>query len=316
MDLSAWDFGGQQIYHATHQFFLTNRSLFLLLWNSRLGWEQGRLRYWLDIITARAPESPILLVATHADSSERPVDLPIDDLRREYPRVVDNIAIDNETRSGKGDLLTCLGQEAANLPLMGAEWPTTWLKAADKLRKSPEKQVTPRGMWSTMASAGVEDSTQQRYIATALHQLGDILYYSDDPELSQTVVLRPEWVNEFICKILDSHEVTKRNGVLTRETVNMLWSDLDRGLRDYFLSMMDKYDLSYRIDGGTGASADVSLVVERLSWNAPPYQEAWEELLSQPGASEIKVQYRLNTLFNWQFEALHLQPFSRYSTMA
>ena len=61
MRLSAWDFGGQQIYHATHQFFLTNRSLFLLLWSSRAGWEQGNLRYWLDIITARAPESPIVL---------------------------------------------------------------------------------------------------------------------------------------------------------------------------------------------------------------------------------------------------------------
>jgi len=27
MELNCWDFGGQQIYHATHQFFLTNRSL-------------------------------------------------------------------------------------------------------------------------------------------------------------------------------------------------------------------------------------------------------------------------------------------------
>jgi internalin A len=28
MTLNTWDFGGQEIYHATHQFFLTNRSLF------------------------------------------------------------------------------------------------------------------------------------------------------------------------------------------------------------------------------------------------------------------------------------------------
>ena len=65
MSLHAWDFGGQQIYHATHQFFLTDRSLFVLLWNSRLGWEQGKLQYWLDIIKARAPGSPVILVATH-----------------------------------------------------------------------------------------------------------------------------------------------------------------------------------------------------------------------------------------------------------
>ena len=55
MHLVSWDFGGQDIYHATHQFFLTDRSLFLLLWNARQGWEQAKLHYWLDIIKARAP---------------------------------------------------------------------------------------------------------------------------------------------------------------------------------------------------------------------------------------------------------------------
>ena len=28
--LNVWDFGGQEIYHATHQFFLTRRSLYLV----------------------------------------------------------------------------------------------------------------------------------------------------------------------------------------------------------------------------------------------------------------------------------------------
>ena len=105
MRLSTWDFGGQEIYHATHQFFLTSRSLFLLLWNSRLGWEQGRLHYWLDIIKSRAPESPVILIATHADASQRPVDLPLDDLRREYPQIAASLIVDNETRRGIDEVL-------------------------------------------------------------------------------------------------------------------------------------------------------------------------------------------------------------------
>ena len=75
IQLNAWDFGGQEIYHATHQFFLTNRSLFLLAWNARHGYEQGKLYYWLDAIQARAPESPVILVATHLD--QRDADLPL-----------------------------------------------------------------------------------------------------------------------------------------------------------------------------------------------------------------------------------------------
>ena len=35
LTLNVWDFGGQQIYHTTHQFFMTRRSLYLLVWNAR-----------------------------------------------------------------------------------------------------------------------------------------------------------------------------------------------------------------------------------------------------------------------------------------
>ncbi|ONI70613.1 hypothetical protein ALI144C_49225 [Actinosynnema sp. ALI-1.44] len=288
MRLNVWDFGGQEIYHATHQFFLTNRSLFLLVWNSRHGWEQGRLRYWLDIISARAPESPIMLVVTHAE--DRPVDFPIEDLKREYPRIIISTAVDNRTRQGIDRLHEIIAMEAANLPLMGAEWPTTWFRAAEALWGSKENRITPDEMWQRMSDAGVTDPVQQRYIAKALHELGDILYYSEDPELCDTVILQPEWVNGYISKVLDSDEVEAEHGLLTRKHLRELWHGIDRGTSDHFLGMMDKYDLSYRVDGRPD---DVSLVVERLSWNPPPYQDTWN---SMAGQQEIRVLYRLNTM--------------------
>ena len=294
MRLSTWDFGGQQIYHATHQFFLTSRSLFLLLWNSRLGWEQGRLHYWLDIIKSRAPESPVILLASHADASQRPVDLPLDDLRQEYPQIAASMAVDNQTRRGIAEVLGELTRRAANLPLMGAEWPATWLNAAGAVKAAPDKHITPDQMWQLMAGAGVTDRAQQEYLAVAMHQLGDILYYHDDPELAQTVVLRPEWVNEYISRVLDSHDVAASDGLLTHPVMTALWSDLDRGMRDHFLGMMDKYEISFRVDGGPAGV--VSLVVERLPWNPPPYEDAWKPRLSGGSAGEIRVLYQLNTM--------------------
>ncbi|HEX5405781.1 MAG TPA: COR domain-containing protein [Pseudonocardiaceae bacterium] len=292
MRLSTWDFGGQQIYHATHQFFLTNRSLFVLLWNSRLGWEQGKLHYWLDIISARAPESPIVLVATHIH--DRPVDLPLAELRAKYPMIVASVQVDNASRAGVADLRGLLAEEASRLPLMGSEWPTSWLTAADALRKLPENHITPARMWEVMAGAGVTNPRHQSFIARALHELGDILYYVDDPELNQIVVLRPAWVNDYISRVLDSDEVAQRRGLLTREHLNALWGDLDRGVRDHFLGMMDKYDLSYRID--PFRSGDLSLVVERLQWDPPQFSADWDAVRQQPNAREIKVIYRLNTM--------------------
>jgi internalin A len=48
----AWDFGGQEILHSTHQFFLTERSLYLLVLEPRTGLAQHDAEYWLKLIEA------------------------------------------------------------------------------------------------------------------------------------------------------------------------------------------------------------------------------------------------------------------------
>lgn len=126
-----------------------------------------------------------------------------------------------------------------------------------------------------------------------MHLLGNILYFDDDEELRDTIILRPQWVNGQIAKVLDSQEVADKHGLLTRTHERQLWSDLDPGLRDRFLRMMEKFDLSYRItDDATAAS----LVVERLPWDNPPYQALWDAALSERGSREIRLRYQLNTL--------------------
>ena len=65
---SIWDFGHREVYYATHQCFLTERSLYLLLWNITHG-EKGvrELKPWLDNIAHRAPNSKVIVVATFYD---------------------------------------------------------------------------------------------------------------------------------------------------------------------------------------------------------------------------------------------------------
>lgn len=47
--------------HATHQFFLTKRSLYLLVLDSRVDELQNKLEYWLKIIHSFSNDSPILI---------------------------------------------------------------------------------------------------------------------------------------------------------------------------------------------------------------------------------------------------------------
>ena len=65
---SIWDFGGAVEYYATHQCFLTERSLYLLVWNITRGEEEVcKLKPWLDNIALRAPNSKVIIVATFYD---------------------------------------------------------------------------------------------------------------------------------------------------------------------------------------------------------------------------------------------------------
>lgn len=291
MTLNSWDFGGQTIYHATHQFFLTDHSLFILTWNARHGYEQGKLYYWLDTIQARAPGSPVLIVATWID--ERDPDLPLTELRRKYPQIAGHYKISNKTGEGIDELRDVIARISASLPLMGKKWPANWLSAAEAIRVRKEKHITPQVLWGIMKTQRVVNEADQKILATWMHELGDILFFQEDEGLDDIVILKPQWVTSYISKVLESEDVIGKLGIFTRDHMQQLWEDLDFGMQDHFLRLMEKFDLSYR----TLEDKDISLVVERLPLDPPPdYKNKWDVAQESSPSREISMKFKLNTL--------------------
>lgn len=288
MQLNTWDFGGQEIYHATHQFFLTNRSLFLIVWNARHGFEQGKLYYWLKTIRANAPESPILLVATWID--ERDAALPLNDIKSQFPQIIGQCEVSNKTQLGIDDLKKTIAEAAAALPLMGERWPSAWLNFAKFVRSHRAKYATPKKFWQAMNKFGVGHDSYS-VLARWLHELGDILFFLDNPELRNLVILKPEWVTGYISRVLESEDVISKKGIFTRHCMDEIWDDLNPTLKQHFLRLMEKFDLSYRIPD---VERDISLIVERLPYEIPLYQEYWERAKQQPNCKEISMRFQLS----------------------
>ena len=67
--VNIWDFGGQEIYHATHQFFLTKRSLYFLVADSRK--EDTDFYYWLSVAELLSDNSPLLIVKNEKQDRQR-----------------------------------------------------------------------------------------------------------------------------------------------------------------------------------------------------------------------------------------------------
>ncbi len=289
IELNTWDFGGQQIYHATHQFFLTNRALFVLVWDTRHGWEAGKLYNWLDRIQAKAPDSPVMIVAAHID--ERDADLPLDDLRKKYPQITGHYKVSNKTGERIEDFREKLSEVAADLPLMGEQWPASWLDAANEIRGKKEHYIPPKELFALMDKHEVKKDGA-RVLAQWLHELGDILYFREDEELNDLVILNPQWVTEAISKVLESKEVIERDGVFTRQLSDELWPDIDENIRGHFLRLMERFDLSYR----TLENREISLVVERLPLDPPDYEKKWDEIKEKEGCKEISMKFELSSV--------------------
>jgi len=296
MKLFAWDFGGQQIYHATHQFFLTDKALFVIVWNARTEYTQGRLGYWLDAVKARAPNSPILIVATHVE--DRPTIVPpLDEWKSAY-NIVGYLEVSNKDGRGIPALRQKIAEVAAALPHMGAERPANWVSAANAVQKTFIKHKSDptqsrdycdlAELLEFLARHGVRGD-EANVMLRWYHDIGGVLIYPDDPDLKDLVILNPWWVNQTISKVLDYADPSLDQGVLTRAHVDVIWDDLPKLVRPKILRLMERFDLAYRIP-----DTDSSLVVPRLPPNPPDYRAVWDAIRQKPGCKELALRYEFS----------------------
>ena len=69
MNLQLWDFGGQDILHSMHRFFLTDRTLYVIVVNARDNTQNERARYWLNNVKSFANGCPVILVLNKIDQN-------------------------------------------------------------------------------------------------------------------------------------------------------------------------------------------------------------------------------------------------------
>src|SRR6266702_1230030 len=298
--LNTWDFGGQQIYHATHQFFLTKRSLYMVVWNARLGVEQGRLDYWLETIKAHAPNAPVLLIATHID--ERMPDLNYQLYKDSYPQIVGILSVSNKNGQGIVELKTTLADQALRLPLMGQPWPEKWLSAEKVLSARPEHHIDAETYAHCCSTCEVETEVAKGSLGNYLHDLGKILYFRDDFVLSNLVVLKPNWVTKAISRVLDDEATSKKQGILLHSDLPQIWAVDEEGqpyeshLYPIFLRLMERFYLSYQIEADSlGDHSNSSLIPQLLPYQPPTGLSMWPK--SPPeGQTQVEMVYRFDFL--------------------
>lgn len=296
--LNTWDFGGQHIYHATHQFFLTRRSLYLVVWNARLGVEQGRLHYWLETIKALAPDAPVILVATHID--ERAPDINYQLLKKTYSQMVGNLSISNKTDEGIGRLKENIVKQAMSLPHVGQPWPAKWLAVEQGLQGRSEHHIDANTYFRCCKECQVDKGVARGTLGDYLHDLGKILFFRDDYILSNMVVLKPNWITKAISLVLTNEKTRKDNGIIQHVDLSHIWATDEQGhpyephLYPIFLRLMERFDLSYQIEGDVpGVPSTRSLIPQLLPYQPPANLPPWPQSPKKGGA-QVTMVYRFD----------------------
>lgn len=243
--LNVWDFGGQEIYHATHQFFLTGRSVYLLVWNARKTKDYDNIYYWLHMIEAFGENSPIILVMSKMNESDD--DLNLKDLKNKFPQITGYIKIDSKDGTGFSVLKESISETAWNLPLMRVKWVDSWYQVRKRLEEIRENSITYNEFCEICKSEGLDDKNIN-ILDGYLNDLGVTLHFKDRIALRNMVILKPEWTTGAYYKILSTKSVLQREGVLLQSELDEIW-DKETYPPDVYpqlMELMNKFELAYQ----------------------------------------------------------------------
>ena len=272
IQLNIWDFGGQEIMHATHQFFLTRRSLYLLVLDVRQGEAPSRVEYWLALIRSFAADAPILIVLNKSDQHH--LDLNRRGLLQKYPSIVGFVATSARTGAGIADLKVAIQQQLAQLDHVDTPFPASWYAVKSELETlQKERDYLLYHEYQQLCQRHeVDHDTSQRTLIRFLHDLGVLLNFQDDDRVRDTNILNPEWVTRGVYTLINAPALAQQGGVLPRQQLGQLLNPAayPPERHHFILQMMEKFELAYPFEGGSRY-----LVPDLLPVEEPPFP--WDD---------------------------------------
>ncbi|MEH2099060.1 MAG: leucine-rich repeat domain-containing protein [Nostoc sp.] len=247
--LNVWDFGGQEIYHATHQFFLTKRSLYLLVCNCRTSEEENRIEYWLKLIESFGGQSPVIIVGNKKD--EQPLDINRKALREKYSNIQAIIETSCQDNIGIDELRTAILQQVGNLKEVYDLLPLTWFEVKQQLESMPQDFISYNRYIGICYDNKIPEEQNHDQLIDLLHRLGLVLNFRDHPILKDTNVLKPNWVTEGIYALLsDENLKTQTKGIFTPADLTRILNPERYPIKrhDYLIGLMKEFELCFELD--------------------------------------------------------------------
>jgi internalin A len=245
-----WDFGGQDIMHATHQFFLSQRSLYILVLDGR---KEDVEEDWLKLISNYGGDSPVMIVINKVDDNAG-FDLDRTSLLEKYPDTLKGFyRISCKNKTGIKKIEKDLIKELSKVKMIETEWPLNWFRIKDEIEEMNQNFISV-GDYNKLNKKYEVDDESRKILTQYLHDLGIILHFKD-LHLTNTHVLEPRWATQGVYKIINSKILARKKGTFNFDQLDSVLKK--RNKADYFypadkypyiVELMRKFELCYDLD--------------------------------------------------------------------
>ncbi|MBN1996089.1 hypothetical protein JW935_00970 [candidate division KSB1 bacterium] len=205
INIRIWDFAGHTVTHAVHQFFLSERCLYIIVYDGRTE-ERNRLEYWLNHMKNYGGDSRAFILVNKKD--HHPVIIPVNSLKDRYPiEGVYTFSIGDDK-----DDLELFRDKVAEYIKNNPSWnkqkiPVNYFRVKSDLEalfKKGEKKCCnehiSRNEFDKIAEKHDVENSEQ--LLQNLHALGVSLWYKEMEEFN-TLILNPEWISHGVYKIIN-----------------------------------------------------------------------------------------------------------------
>ncbi len=247
--INFWDFGGQEIYHSTHQFFLTKRSLYLFIWEARKEDNLISFDYWLNIINLLSNSSPIIIVQNKIDERAKLIDEQT--IIGKFPNIIDFFKVSVKTGEGIELLRKKIVNEIIKLEHIGDVLPKVWINIRRQLEGSGENLISIEKYYEICKEYNL-NIRQSAYLSKYFHDLGVFLHFSDNSLLREVMFLKPDWATNAVYKLIDTKSVIYNYGEFDFDMLQEIWSDYPIIMHKYFVELMKKFELCFELPKNAG----------------------------------------------------------------
>lgn len=280
-----WDFGGQEILHSMHRMFLGQKTIYVIILNTRNDNQDAQADFWLRYVEAYAPHAPVMLVLNKIDQNKR-ASLNLTVLRRQFARELDDSnvlkisAVEKDSKAFqkkfKEKLIEFIGRNANCIHSFTA----VEAQIRDEVERKQEKVFRTYDFMAICQKRGIEEKKQYDLL-NRFNEAGVLVSFGT----TKPMFLNPKWMTSLIYKVLEQGDEIADNGVVSDIRLSTICENNPakwKGAEDahFLVQIMVDYDLAVvcKQKGTDGKAGSDKILIPMLCRREEP-KEIQESIL-------------------------------------